>query len=996
MVAPFSKTMISALALAGAAFLTVEVSVASVQTGRSRAEYALQGVSVLVVDSPLFVSNPVDGVLTIAEAVEQANSDGTATIITFDPTVFPPTVPTAIKTDKRLYMSEANDEVDGVRAGVIFRPAGAASDDGYAFQLEANNVAIRNLAFDEYRYGGIRATSGATGAIEDVTITNSYDSGLGRGIFIRSGASMLVRRAHIADVPHDGIGINASSAVVEDCIIERAGDDGLSAWNSDLTARGNQLLDCLDDGIAFSGDTDRPPGTLTLSSVENYWDGTNHVVGDNVIRPTGSGEIWVHPASTVISEIPVDPGDNLPPPLDDSQAVEFYLPFDAGQATYISQGIGGWSTHSNSVAFDMSLWDGIGTPIRACAPGRVIRVYNGQDGPGASRQANMVEVDHGYGIIGRYVHPVLDTITVTPGELVGRYDHLADGGTSGHSTGPHLHMEFQKRYRGSVWPWEVCFQDIEPVPCAVPQSGQTYTSANSALAPPGGFADSVMPADVFVDVGDPDLEGDEYVITLTDSVPMAYFRTQQRYMFRGTVPANVKVVKLWVRDYVTLDHITSVEGLVHNGRFAVGFELPDSMAGPYRMGLDGTVDDETWSFWFRRTLRVIVAGPSGLVETPPDDGPPVWDPAGDEDEDGIPNDIDPWMDITVTSPRWEDGTSATVTLRDAVKAANNDWRPTYVRFDPAVFPPGSPVTILCERRYDIGNDGDVFDATGAGVILRYVGPPEETHSAFQFRGTGTTIRNMTMIDFPGQFLKVATLSRGIAEDVHITSGGAQVIHGNRNSELEVRRSTLIGPTGTEQSTCWIAADSSILMENVSIRQGRAGFYLNDRSTAIVTNLDIADTDKYPVQLMTGSTASFRNLNITGRPGYSSVWTEPGVGLELLDSVITGGSRGVYLQDGGAATIRNTDILNLTTSDGIAVYGVSELTLENSVIENTPRHGVALFDNGTLFTCDDTVTRDSETAWLGTNRISQWGQSQSAKAIYMPSAQLVGGVCPSDR
>ncbi|OHD09475.1 MAG: peptidase M23 [Sphingopyxis sp. RIFCSPHIGHO2_12_FULL_65_19] len=75
----------------------------------------------------------------------------------------------------------------------------------------------------------------------------------------------------------------------------------------------------------------------------------------------------------------------------------------------------------------------IGTPILAAAPGRV--VYVGQK----SGYGNVVEVDHGQGILTRYAH--LSGFTSTVGAQVAPGQQIAKMGSTGRSTGSHLHFE---------------------------------------------------------------------------------------------------------------------------------------------------------------------------------------------------------------------------------------------------------------------------------------------------------------------------------------------------------------------------------------------------------------------------------------------------------------------------------------------------------------------------------------------------------------------------
>ncbi|KMO36157.1 peptidase M23B [Methylobacterium variabile] len=74
-----------------------------------------------------------------------------------------------------------------------------------------------------------------------------------------------------------------------------------------------------------------------------------------------------------------------------------------------------------------------GAPARATAPGTVtLAEYSGGYG-------NMVEVDHGHGLSSRYAH--LSAITVVPGQAVAAGQMVGRVGSTGRSTGPHLHYE---------------------------------------------------------------------------------------------------------------------------------------------------------------------------------------------------------------------------------------------------------------------------------------------------------------------------------------------------------------------------------------------------------------------------------------------------------------------------------------------------------------------------------------------------------------------------
>ncbi len=74
-----------------------------------------------------------------------------------------------------------------------------------------------------------------------------------------------------------------------------------------------------------------------------------------------------------------------------------------------------------------------GTPIVAAASGKV--VYAGWH----PQYGKMVEIDHGNGLVSRYAHA--SNLEVGEGELVVRGQGIAKVGSTGRSTGPHLHFE---------------------------------------------------------------------------------------------------------------------------------------------------------------------------------------------------------------------------------------------------------------------------------------------------------------------------------------------------------------------------------------------------------------------------------------------------------------------------------------------------------------------------------------------------------------------------
>ncbi len=98
---------------------------------------------------------------------------------------------------------------------------------------------------------------------------------------------------------------------------------------------------------------------------------------------------------------------------------------------YITQGF--WSGHR---AIDIGAW--LGSPVVASDSGYV--VFAGWDRTG---YGNLIIIDHGNGYRTYYAH--LSAIFVRVGDSVAQGVRIGSVGSTGHSTGPHLHFEI--RYR---------------------------------------------------------------------------------------------------------------------------------------------------------------------------------------------------------------------------------------------------------------------------------------------------------------------------------------------------------------------------------------------------------------------------------------------------------------------------------------------------------------------------------------------------------------------
>lgn len=94
---------------------------------------------------------------------------------------------------------------------------------------------------------------------------------------------------------------------------------------------------------------------------------------------------------------------------------------------------------SSAMHTGVDLMASSGTPVHATGPGRVITAgTNGGYG-------RMVQIDHGNGIVTSYAH--LSTIAVRVGQQVAGDAVIGRSGSTGRSTGPHLHYEIERNGR---------------------------------------------------------------------------------------------------------------------------------------------------------------------------------------------------------------------------------------------------------------------------------------------------------------------------------------------------------------------------------------------------------------------------------------------------------------------------------------------------------------------------------------------------------------------
>ena len=136
-----------------------------------------------------------------------------------------------------------------------------------------------------------------------------------------------------------------------------------------------------------------------------------------------------------------------------SRNAQYSLPYQDGQAFYIGQAPGGpITTHltpDSQYAVDIGMPQG--TPILAARDGVVIYTeadqYYGAQNPDMMGKANVVEILHQDGTIAMYAHMEHGGVYVYPGQRVAAGTPIGLAGSTGYSSGPHLHFAIQKVIR---------------------------------------------------------------------------------------------------------------------------------------------------------------------------------------------------------------------------------------------------------------------------------------------------------------------------------------------------------------------------------------------------------------------------------------------------------------------------------------------------------------------------------------------------------------------
>jgi murein DD-endopeptidase MepM/ murein hydrolase activator NlpD len=174
---------------------------------------------------------------------------------------------------------------------------------------------------------------------------------------------------------------------------------------------------------------------------------SNHINGDIIVlEPNKQKQVLAHldpiPGASWSYEtsLRVTFGDVLIERYDTNYL--YSLPYAPGSQELVSQGYFDARTHADEYALDFNLKEG--TPVFATRDGLVIKVVDHNDKSCTDESCiqfnNFITIQHDDGTYADYGHLKQHSAKVLVGDHVTTNTHIADSGSTGWATGPHLHL----------------------------------------------------------------------------------------------------------------------------------------------------------------------------------------------------------------------------------------------------------------------------------------------------------------------------------------------------------------------------------------------------------------------------------------------------------------------------------------------------------------------------------------------------------------------------
>lgn len=292
-------------------------------------------------------------------------------------------------------------------------------------------------------------------------------------------------------------GARAATLASAALVLASCSDGGLDfgAWMDPPDEPGRILLNCAIHGqIALDGVV-QGRGTVERSEAAHMLDARScHDVGETVELQAVADAGWMFAGFTGDAaslfpdlEVQLDGDSRVTATFErirNSDLPQMLAPFPAGVSAVVLQGPFGPYTHGDVYAWDFRMPGG--TSVLAARSGVVVDLREDQpshalDDPVMEGPANFVMLDHGDGLLTRYVHLDEGGVLVEIGDAVVLGQVIGVSGNSGLSFEPHLHFETRSA-DGS--PRASGFAE-SPRPDGVAEEGDFLRSRNRAIAPMG-------------------------------------------------------------------------------------------------------------------------------------------------------------------------------------------------------------------------------------------------------------------------------------------------------------------------------------------------------------------------------------------------------------------------------------------------------------------------------------------------------------------------------
>lgn len=310
--------------------------------------------------------------------------------------------------------------------------------------------------------------------------------------------------------------------------------------------------------LACGAGTVETDGACVPASMLTCGPGTHEVMGECVVDSTEC------PAGTI------DRGGVCLP----AQVVDVALPFEAGTAVSVGQGMHGFFSHYGNARHAIDFECPIGTTVVAARDGVVVGVKEdsstGCADVSCATQGNFVRIDHGDGTYAVYYHLDTDGALVALGDRVCAGEPIARSGNTGFSSGPHLHFQVEDAFSQTLPLW---VRELGETDGAI-FAGVVVTSAN---APPATCDHAIAPTDCA-----PDLFAHDGVLDLA-GLPCALASRDTDYVVTGRVVGPVSRVYWATKGDGAADWVEHCADSEPDGSFeiAVRFESSDTTARTY-------------------------------------------------------------------------------------------------------------------------------------------------------------------------------------------------------------------------------------------------------------------------------------------------------------------------------------------------------------------------------------------------------------------------------